>query len=150
MAVSITEGGTGSIDLVQQRSDRSAQNDVISEEAIDKPQVPRFIYSKLGNLTNHKTILLSDMETEQDEYKFFMMEMERFQITGEDVSNIAALDEYLGDLGQVFSYPFEDDVYDLPSWISYDYTINDRNVVESADDNIITSSGENIIHNGTR
>ena len=124
MAVNITEGGSGVTYENQQRSDKSAQRGVMGEEGEDRVLMPRFIYSKLGNHTNQKSITLADMETESNEYKFFMMEMERLNDileAGEEVpsdyDNIVLLDAYLGELGMETFYPFEDDMYGVPSWI---------------------------------
>ncbi len=152
MGVSNIEGGSGNSVAVQQRSDRSAQDNVLSEEAIDTPQIPRFIYSKLGNLTNHKTISLEDMETEQNEYKFFMMELNRFFESEADIDNIAALDEYLGSLGIDREYPFKDDTLNIPAWIEYGDKQDDRNIITLDSDivyNVITTVGGidyNVIH----
>ena len=162
MAVNITEGGSGVTYENQQRSDKSAQRGVMGEEGEDRVLMPRFIYSKLGNHTNQKSITLTDMETESNEYKFFMMEMERLNDileSGEEVpsdyDNIVLLDAYLGELGMETFYPFEDDMYGVPSWLGVPTPSEFRNVITHLTDidgneqNVITSvSGEdyNIIH----
>ncbi|RLA58233.1 MAG: hypothetical protein DRQ78_12395 [Epsilonproteobacteria bacterium] len=162
MAVNITEGGSGVTYENQQRSDKSAQRGVMGEEGEDRVLMPRFIYSKLGNHTNQKSITLADMETESNEYKFFMMEMERLNDileAGEEVpsdyDNIVLLDAYLGELGMETFYPFEDDMYGVPPWIDVTTQNEFRNVITHLTDidgneqNVITSvSGEdyNIIH----
>ncbi len=161
MAVSIIEGGSETVYENQQRSDKSAQRGVLGEEGEDRVLMPRFIYSKLGNFTNQKSITLQDMETESNEYKFFMMEMERLaEIIKEKVipieyENIQKLDEYLGGLGIDTFYPFQDDVYSIKPWLDVSIPSEYRNVISKLIDsngleqNVITSiSGEdyNIIH----
>ena len=152
MGVSNIIGGSGRSKKVYQRSDRSAQDNVLAEEDNVGLVVPRFIYSKLSNFTNHKTISLVDMETEDNEYKFFMMELERFYNTSNDIDNIEALDEYLGSLGITTIYPFADDSYTAPSWIKLSEGLVDRNIVAIVNGiayNIITTmSGTdyNVIH----
>ncbi len=159
MAVNITEGGSGITYENQQRSDKSVQKGVFGEEGEDRVLMPRFIYSKLGNFTNQKTITLQDMETEIDEYRFFMMEMERLNNILESkgtipstLDNIVALDVYLGKLGMEAFYPFEDDVYGAPVWLDITTPSEYRNVIDAKsgqDQNVITSiNGKdyNIIH----
>ena len=163
MAVNITEGGSGGIEYdTQQRSDKSAQRGLMGEPGVGRVIVPRFIYSKLGNRTNQKVITLENMETEQNEYKFFMMELERlnnlFQdndVIPEDYQNIVDVDEYLGELGMQTVYPFDDDGYNTPAWIDITTPSEFRNVISRLTDvdgneqNVITSIlGEdyNIIH----
>ncbi len=162
MAVNIIEGGSGVTYENQQRSDKSSQRGVMGEEGEDRVLMPRFIYSKLGNHTNQKSITLVDMKTESNEYKFFMMEMERLSDMlelGEEISsdydNIVELDAYLGELGMQTLYPFDDDIYGVPAWIDVEAQNEYRNVITYLTDvygneqNIITSINSkdyNIIH----
>ncbi len=162
MAVNITEGGSGVTYKNQQRSDKSAQRGVMGEEGEDNVLMPRFIYSKLGNFTNQKSITLTDMETESNEYRFFMMEMERLnamleeeEIPPNEYQNIINLDEYLGQLGVDIVYPFDDDGYSVAAWLSIDEPSEYRNVISKLTDangkeqNVITSVSSknyNIIH----
>jgi len=160
MAVNIEEGGSGIEYHTQHRSDQSTQRGGSSIDNVEgMTPIPRFIYSKLGNFTNQRTITLEKMEPQENEYEFFMMEMERLndilrlgEIVPADLYNIVELDAYLGELGMQTFYPFEDDVYNVPSWIDITIPSEYRNVVAkpfSIDKNVITSiSGEdyNIIH----
>ncbi len=162
MAVNITEGGSGIEYKNQQRSDKSTQKGLMGEDGEERTLVPRFIYSKLGNHTDQKTITLEDMETESNEYKFFIMEMERLNdmleakryITS-DYDNIVKLDAYLGELGVESIYPFKDDVYGSAPWLDGETPSEFRNVITHLTDidgdeqNIITSIAHkdyNIIH----
>lgn len=129
MAVNILEGGSGTTIIVQQRSDKSAQRNILSEQGEYDIIVPRFIYSKLGNLTNHKNINVEDMSKENNEYQFFMMELERFFESGMDIDNVAAIDEYLSSLGVSIDYPFGDDTYAVDSWIETIEQNESRNVI---------------------
>ncbi len=161
MAVNITEGGSGIEYENQQRSDKSAQRGVMGEEGENEVLMPRFIYSKLGNYTNQKSITLQDMETENNEYKFFMMEMERLakiineKVIPEEYENIQKLDEYLGGLGVDIFYPFQDDTYSVDPWLDIKTPSEYRNVISrlvgsnGLEQNVITSiNGEdyNIIN----
>ena len=162
MAVNITEGGSGIEYDNQQRSDKSAQKGVFGEDGENRVILPRFIYSKLGNYTNQKAITREDMETEQNEYKFFMMEMERLnnileagEEIPEDYQNIVLLDKYVGELGVETIYPFDDDTYSAAPWLDILEPSDFRNVITRIIDNdgnkqnvIASVLGEdyNIIH----
>ena len=153
MAVEIIEGGSiGPGYTNQQRSDKSAQKGELGEAGQENVLMPRFIYSKLGNLTNHKTITVEDMSTEVNEYKFFMMEMERLKELydsgspiPDDMKNIQALDEYLGSLGIDEIYPFSDDTYNTPPWLDAFTQAPYRNVISELED--INGNEQNVITN---
>ncbi len=162
MAVNITEGGSGIEYKNQQRSDKSTQRGVLGEDGENEVLMPRFIYSKLGNYTNQKTITIDDMETENNEYKFFIMQMQRLaemirrkEIPSKKYENIQKLDEYLGGLGTDEFYPFADDIYGMVPWLNVETKSEFRNVISKKrgtngiETNVITSiAGEdyNIIH----
>ena len=148
MAVNIIEGGSATIKTPQQRSDKSAQINVFSEEGELGIIIPRFIYSKLGNHTANKTVTLENLEDESNEYELFMMDMERYSQTGEDLDNISALDNYLGSLGDGATYPFDDDTYDTTIW-NIEEQLPYRNVAIDEETNVIIElSGidYNVIH----
>ncbi len=155
MAVNIIEGGSGNVIKVQQRSDKSAQRNVLSEKGEYDIIIPRFIYSKLGNLTNQKSITLEKMKLEKNEYQFFMMELNRLFETGEDIDNIVAMDKYLGELGVEVEYPYSDDTYSSPPIYEVEYQDPIRNVINRGsgfsgeDENVVADINGvtyNVIH----
>ncbi len=155
MAVNVTEGGSGTVIKVQQRSDKSAQRNVLSEKGEYDIIIPRFIYSKLGNLTNQKSITVEEMKPENNEYQFFMMELNRLFESGEDIDNIIAMDKYLGELGMEVEYPYNDDTYSSPPWIDIEGQEPIRNVINRGsgiggkDENVVADINGityNVIH----
>jgi len=138
MGVSIIEGGSGNTVDSQERSDKSSQDNIFSEETEDGLIIPRFIYSKLSNYTDNKNITLVSVEEEFNEFSSFIMDMQRYSETLEDIDNISKLDEYLGSLGIDFNYPFQDDTYGNPLKLAEIPVSSYRNVV-NGDDNIVVT-----------
>jgi len=156
MAVNITEGGSAVTYKNQQRSDKSAQEGLMGEDGEYEVLLPRFIYSKLGNLTDNKVITDEDVVDEKNEYYFFMSEMNKLQeayLSGTipaDLANIEKIDNYLGMLGAELEYPFDDDGQSIPLWLNAPGKIGNRNVIDNSFDtiyNVIDSyTGDNVIH----
>ena len=173
MAVNITQREDLSVDVVEpsnQRSDLSAQTDIFGEEGEAEIIAPRFVYSKLGNLTDNKRITKKDivdgsndfsMKPEETMYQKFMMDMDRYSLTGISINNIDKIDAYLGKLGVSKEYPFEDDTYFLPKWFEDTNDNGERNVIHGIKypwetiqppiENVIYGLGsgniQNVIHN---
>ena len=141
MAVNITQIKDGTVapaSTPNQRSDLTAQTDIFGEEGEAEIIAPRFVYSKLGNLTDNKNITEEDaipgskdfsMKSEETMYKKFMMDMNRFSKTGISINNIDKIDSYLGKLGVVKEYPFKDDTYFISKWFENTEDDGQRNVI---------------------
>ena len=147
MAVRIIEGGSGREYDPQQRSDKSAQRNVFGELRKDRIVVPRFVYMKLGNLTDNRHITVAENEDLENEYKLFMMEMERLyyyyqknritiptdrdlEAIPQDLRNVALINMYLGELGVIDEHPFRDDFFSIPVWFTGFLDSEDRNVID--------------------
>ena len=142
MAVNIIEKKPGSgIDIVipeHQRSDLGIQPDRFGEQGEAEVIAPRFVYSKLGNLTDNKGITKDEldtfntnhMESEDTSYQKFMMDMDRYsKFMNFPQNNIDKIDRYLGELGLTKEYPYQDDTYYLPQWLVTEAKETSRNVI---------------------
>jgi hypothetical protein len=138
MAVNIIEGGSPDKTYeAQSRSDKSVQRDIFGEKDENRLMVPRFIYSKLGNFSDAKNMTRADIETEKNEYKLFIKEMDdvdNLQRQGlsipANLDNIVEIDKYLGSLGTEKEYPFMDDAYFSEQWLDPNKLHKIRNVVD--------------------
>ena len=153
MAVNIIKTtGSGNTIPTHHRSDKSSQDNVLADVDTGDLIIPRFIYSKLSNLVDARTIQKAEVMLESNEYALFMMQMEQYHITGENVNNIALIDEYLGDLGVLKDYPFLKDAYTVEGWVTTLEQEEFRNVVDTSNgtmDNIVTDVNGtmyNVIH----
>ena len=154
MAVNILKTtGSGNTIPTHHRSDKSSQNDTLADVDTGDLIVPRFIYSKLSSITDAKAISKAKVMLEANEYDFFMMEMEKFNATGEDLNNISIIDEYLGNLGVTEDYPFLKDVYSVEPWVTTLVQDEYRGVVDASRGYIDTMVTDidgvkyNVIHN---
>ena len=154
MAVNIikTTGATNTVPK-HHRSDKSSQSNTLADVDTGDLIVPRFIYSRLSNFSDAKVISKPAIMSENNEYSFFLMELEEFYATGVDTNNIALIDEYLGNLGVSEEYPFLRDAYTVEPWVTIYAQEESRNVAALGEDiiyNVVVNVDgvkHNVIHN---
>ena len=103
---------------------------------------PRSIYQRLGSLT-HCMRIVEDYENDRlpIEFKKFLDDMNEVnKIIGVPTESIKAIDEYLGDLGDLEEYPYSKDSREIPQWL-ISVTENEYRILTDASDNTYLTDG---------
>lgn len=117
----------------------------VSQGTGDKLLLSRGVYQYLGSLKNCKNIVYDyDNGNIPGEIKEFIDRMSEIY-DGTASSDIVAIDEYLGSLGETEHYPYSKDATNIPAWVGIGDRVQTRYLVDG--DNVIMFNNDVLVRN---
>lgn len=126
--------------VVRQRTSQDAMKGKESLLQDNKLFFDRVTYKRISSLTDNK--VLEAPTSAESEWERFLIAMESIHDGTNTDTDVALLDQYLGNLGITEVYPFPTDTYYAEEWLDVAEQTLTRNVITSQADidyNVITN-----------